>query len=386
PTYAGLAPPFPAQSSPQLPTSAEREALLVLDHELTVRAANRGFYSMFRLAPEECVGQKVYQLGGRAWDERLRSLLETVLSGEPQADHFELIHDEKEGGRGVLWVSARLMPADDPADATILLAIEDLTTGRTVEQSLLTKSQELFTLADLAGRSAHELNNLLTVIHMNADLIETALASAKKSTLEAADIRLAVERAQSITKKLLLTSRRVLPQPTGLDRSDGSVPLPGSPLKESDTERAEREEAQAQSGRLRGPREGVPAGHETILLVDDEKSLRKLANRVLSAAGYRVLEASDGAVALRVAAEEVGEVDLVLTDVEMPTLGGRGMVDELLELSPGTRVLFMSGYTDNEILRRGIRTSETNFLQKPFTAESLIAAVRATLTKPATAP
>lgn len=341
---------------------------------------------MFRLAPEECVGQKVYQLGGRAWDERLRLLLETVLSGEPQADHFELIHDEKEGGRGVLWVSARLMPADDPADATILLAIEDLTTGRTVEQSLLTKSQELFTLADLAGRSAHELNNLLTVIHMNADLIETALASAKKSTLEAADIRLAVERAQSITKKLLLTSRRVLPQPTGLDRNDGSVPLPGSPLKESDTERAEREEAQAQSGRLRGPREGVPAGHETILLVDDEKSLRKLANRVLSAAGYRVLEASDGAVALRVAAEEVGEVDLVLTDVEMPTLGGRGMVDELLELSPGTRVLFMSGYTDNEILRRGIRTSETNFLQKPFTAESLIAAVRATLTKPATAP
>jgi YesN/AraC family two-component response regulator len=99
-----------------------------------------------------------------------------------------------------------------------------------------------------------------------------------------------------------------------------------------------------------------------------------------------VLEASDGAVALRVAAEEVGELDLVLTDVEMPTLGGRGMVDELLELSPGTRVLFMSGYTDNEILRRGRRTSETNFLQKPFTAESLIAAVRATLTKPAIAP
>jgi FixJ family two-component response regulator len=62
------------------------------------------------------------------------------------------------------------------------------------------------------------------------------------------------------------------------------------------------------------------------------------------------------------------------------------MVDELLELSPGTRVLFMSGYTDNEILRRGINTSETNFLQKPFTAESLIAAVRATLTQPAIVP
>ena len=121
-----------------------------------------------------------------------------------------------------------------------------------------------------------------------------------------------------------------------------------------------------------------------ILLVDDEKALRKLGKRVLSAAGYRVLEASDGAMALRVAAEEVGEIDLVLTDVEMPTLGGRGMVDELHELSPGLRVLFMSGYTDNEILRRGIRTSATDFLQKPFTAESLCAAVRAVLNKPST--
>ena len=97
-----------------------------------------------------------------------------------------------------------------------------------------------------------------------------------------------------------------------------------------------------------------------------------------------VLEASDGAMALRVAAEEVGEIDLVLTDVEMPTLGGRGMVDELHELSPGMRVLFMSGYTDNEILRRGIRASETEFLQKPFTAETLCAAVRTVLSKPAT--
>ena len=60
------------------------------------------------------------------------------------------------------------------------------------------------------------------------------------------------------------------------------------------------------------------------------------------------------------------------------------MVDELHELSPGLRVLFMSGYTDNEILRRGIRTSETEFLQKPFTAESLREAVRMVLSKPAT--
>jgi DNA-binding NtrC family response regulator len=148
---------------------------------------------------------------------------------------------------------------------------------------------------------------------------------------------------------------------------------------------AEREAVEADSAKIRRPRHGVVTGRETILLVDDEKSIRKLGKRVLSEAGYRVLEASDGAMALRIAAEQVGEIDLVLTDVEMPTLGGRGMVDELHELSPGVRVLFMSGYTDNEILRRGINKSETDFLQKPFTADSLRSAVQAVLNKPSTA-
>jgi CheY-like chemotaxis protein len=366
-------------------SSAPGEALLVLDPQLNVRAANKGFYAMFRLAPTECVGHKVYELGGRAWDEKLRAMLEMVLKGEPQSDHFELVHDEKEGGRGVLWLSARLVPSADPADATILLAIDDLSTGRPLEETLAVKNQELHTFADLAGRGAHELNNLLTVMRMNADLLETILAEARLSTQEAVDIRMAVERAESITQKLLLTSRRVLPQPTGLDRGTGSVPLPGSPLKESAEERADREKAEASSGKVRRLKHGQPTGRETILLVDDENALRKLGKRVLTDAGYRVLEASDGAMALRVAAEEVGEIDLVLTDVEMPNLGGRGMVDELHELSPGMRVLFMSGYTDNEILRRGIRTSETDFLRKPFTAESLCDAVRAVLNKPSTA-
>jgi len=359
------------------------EALLVLDTLLNVRAANKAFYAMFRLAPEECVGHKVYELGGRAWDEKLQTMLELVVLGEPQSDHFELIHDEKAGGQGVLWLSARLVPSADPRDATILLQIEDLSSGKAVEDMLEQRTQELNAFADLASRGAHELNNLLTVIRMNADLLEATLTDAKLSANEAVDIRQAAERAEAITRKLLLNSRRVFPQPTGLDKAARTVPLPGSPLKESPEERALREAEELQADEVR-ILSSEHTGHETILLVDDESALRKLGMRVLIEAGYRVLEASDGAMALRVAAEEVGEIDLVLTDVEMPTLGGRGMVDELHELSPGMRVLFMSGYTDNEILRRGISTSETDFLQKPFTAESLCAAVRSVLSKPAT--
>jgi CheY-like chemotaxis protein len=365
-------------------TGSPNEALLVLDPELNVRAANKAFYAMFRLAPEECVGRKVYELGGRNWDLKLRSMLETVRNGEPQADHFELIHDEQQGGQAVLWLSARLVPAADASDQTILLAIEDLSATNSPEDLLALRTQELNTFADLAGKAAHELNNLLTVIRMNADLIEADLKVTKRPVGEAVDIRLAVERAEVLTKKLLLTSRRTLPQPTGLDRGVGTVPLPGSPLKESDEEISARESIDALSNGVRSLKHGEPTGRETILLVDDEKSLRKLGKRVLSEAGYRVLEASDGAMALRVAAEEVGEIDLVLTDVEMPTLGGRGMVDELHEMSPGIRVLFMSGYTDNEILRRGLRSPESAFLQKPFTAETLCAAVRSVLATPAT--
>jgi CheY-like chemotaxis protein len=366
-------------------SSAPGEALLVLDSQLNVRAANKAFYTMFRLAPDECVGRRVYELSGRAWDEKLRAMLETVLQGEPQSDHFELVPDEKEGGRGVLWLSARLVPSADPSEHTVLLAIENLSAGRSVEETLATRTQELDTFADLASRGAHELNNLLTVIRMNADIIESSLGDAKLSTQEAAEIRTAADRAASITKKLLLSSRRALPQSTGLDRGASSVPLPGSPMKESGKETAARESAGRNSSKVRRLKHGKPTGRETILLVDDEKAIRKLGKRILSEAGYHVLEASDGAMALRIAAEQVGEIDLVLTDVEMPTLGGRGMVDELHELSPGLRVLFMSGYTDNEILRRGIQKSETDFLQKPFTADALRSAVRGVLNKPATA-
>ena len=113
--------------------------------------------------------------------------------------------------------------------------------------------------------------------------------------------------------------------------------------------------------------------------MEDEPGVRGLAKRVLTQRGYRVLEASDGAIALRVAAGHVGEIDLVLTDVEMPNLGGRGMMEELKELSPDLRVLFMSGYPKAEVFPDAARAKRTPYLQKPFTAETLCDEVRAAL-------
>ena len=122
-----------------------------------------------------------------------------------------------------------------------------------------------------------------------------------------------------------------------------------------------------------------PRVAETILLVEDEAAVRALAKRILMQNGYRVLEASDGAIALRLAAGHVGEIDLVLTDVAMPNLGGRGMVEELRELSPGMRVLFMSGYPREEVFPEQEPSWETPYIQKPFTSETLSDEVRAAL-------
>jgi DNA-binding NtrC family response regulator len=92
-----------------------------------------------------------------------------------------------------------------------------------------------------------------------------------------------------------------------------------------------------------------------------------------------VLDAADGAIALRLAAGHVGEIDLVLTDVAMPNLGGRGMVEELRELSPDMRVLFMSGYPKEEVFPDKEVAKATAYIQKPFTGDTLLTEVRAAL-------
>ncbi len=131
------------------------------------------------------------------------------------------------------------------------------------------------------------------------------------------------------------------------------------------------------------PRAMSGLASETVLVVEDEAGVRAIVRRVLSQQGYAVLEASDGREALIVAGEHAsrgaGTIDLVVTDVVMPEMSGRELVGMLAVQHPGSRVLFMSGYTDDEIIRRGLPVPGMAFLQKPFTAEQLQTAVRAAL-------
>ena len=120
-------------------------------------------------------------------------------------------------------------------------------------------------------------------------------------------------------------------------------------------------------------------GTETILLVEDEAMLRKLACQTLKSNGYRILEASNGDEAIAISSQYQGEIELLLTDVIMPGMNGRELSTRLLETRPNLRVLFMSGYTDDAIVHQGVLDESANFIQKPFSPDSLAQKVRAVL-------
>jgi len=126
----------------------------------------------------------------------------------------------------------------------------------------------------------------------------------------------------------------------------------------------------------------APRGDETVLIVEDDASLRALAARVLEASGYKVLLARNGVEALALCAGYDGKIDLVASDVVMPEMSGRPLVEKLAETRAETKVLFMSGYTDDDVMRRGVLDGRTAFLQKPFTATQFATKVRDVLDQP----
>jgi len=139
------------------------------------------------------------------------------------------------------------------------------------------------------------------------------------------------------------------------------------------TEAEERVSVAPVSGAAKGP------NIETILLVEDEENLRRLARQYLETQGYKVLEAADSAAAVHICSDNPGPIHLLLTDVIMPGLNGRQLAERIVSLRPKVKVLYMSGYTENVIGHDGTLESGVNLLQKPFSLPALKNKVREVL-------
>jgi PAS domain S-box-containing protein len=121
------------------------------------------------------------------------------------------------------------------------------------------------------------------------------------------------------------------------------------------------------------------AGSETILIVEDEQNVRELARRILERRGYTVLVAADGPEAVQLVEGDTQQIDLLLSDVIMPGLNGQDVAERVRALRPGIRVLFMSGYNEEAVLRDGVLAAGAAFLEKPFSPSDLVDTVRRVL-------
>jgi two-component system, chemotaxis family, CheB/CheR fusion protein len=137
-------------------------------------------------------------------------------------------------------------------------------------------------------------------------------------------------------------------------------------------------EALAQRTQVPAGIASAPKGTESILLVEDEESVRELVKRVLKRCGYSVVDAANGREGLDLCKADPGKFDLLLTDVVMPELGGRELAEAALKLNPALKIVFISGHTQDVILKEGVRLG-TAFVQKPFTPMQIAQKVRETL-------
>ena len=127
--------------------------------------------------------------------------------------------------------------------------------------------------------------------------------------------------------------------------------------------------------------EVVPRGSETVLVVEDEEMVRRLAVLLLEKQGYKVLEAPNGAEAFLVCDQYKGPIHLVVTDVVMPGVSGPELIDRLRQMRQDFETLYMSGYADEAVEFHGVQVKQVAFIQKPFTMETLATKVREVLDK-----
>ena len=245
----------------------------------------------------------------------------------------------------IVWVQQLVTRITD--ERGDLVAAETLSRDVTDELALAQRARQPPTsdaLGRLVSGIAHDFNNLLGVILGHTQLLSRRVGRDDAESLDA--ILEATERGAALIGQLL----------DGPRPRSGAVPADEPGLT---------------------PR--PVHGHETVLVVEGEPILRRLLRNILSEHGYRVLTAGCADEALAVSGGESGVIDLLITDVFMPGVSGRALAELLLARRAGLRVLYISGTTDDELLRQGISRQQVAFVAKPFTEDRLLAEVQSIL-------
>src|SRR5580765_1698915 len=329
----------------------------------------RGLESL-GLKPGQMVGQSAFE----AYRDtpRIVENLQRALAGEEFSDVVEV---------GPHAFETRYTPLRDETGAVagVIGIATDVSQRRRLEDETR-QSLKLDALGRLAGGVAHDFNDSLTTILGYCTLLQHRQPGDSEARRCLAEVRRAAERAAALTRQLLVFSRQPLPESPSAEfdvASTSTRELMRRLLAESPEAQA-APEASAGAPVVRGNHSGP-----TLLLVEDEASVRAIAREMLVASGFSVLEAATGPEGLAVAQRATQPIDLLVTDVMLPGMSGTELADRLRSERPSLRVLFTSGHSDEAIGRHGVSRSDPAFLQKPFTFDAFVGKVRGALARPA---
>ncbi len=255
-----------------------------------------------------------------------------------------------------IWIqNTALAVRDSEGNPQFVLGVLSDVTERKRAEEELRQSLKRQAVAHLAAGVAHDFNNVLGAILAYASLLRDEVDDGDDDKRLALDeIAAAARRGYSLTRELAAIAEPAAARSKAERAPAPEVALPSQPRPPA-----------AQTGK-------------TILVVDDEDAVRRATAAILARRGYRVLAASSGPEALALLAGEP-DVDLLLTDVIMPEMGGRDLAARARAVRGDLKVAFISGFTDDEILRRAVSDADFALLQKPFSSAELIAHVQAAM-------
>jgi PAS domain S-box-containing protein len=331
----------------------------LFDRSLRFTTANNAMAEINQVPVRDLIGKSPRDLVTPELAAQAEKLLTGVMeSGEPVMNVPLTGAIASEPGTERHWLVSYFPVHSGPQKETLGVGImcSEITDRKRLEEQLAA-ARKMEAVGRLAGGVAHDFNNLLTAIKSYSELLLADMDEANPQRTDVSEINAAADRAAELTRHLLAFSRQQMLRPDAMN-VDKIVP---------------RDETAAKASR-----------GATIMLVEDDDAVRNVAARVLKRAGFAVLEASNGHDAVELYKVTDCCADLILTDVVMPEMNGPEMARHILDVNPSAKILFMSGYTADRVVRENLLAPGSAFIEKPFSPEALIRKAREILEAPET--